>query len=148
MFGGPGGFGGHGPGFGGPGGHGPGGPGFGGYGPHGPGPGFGGPGPGPGPGFGGPGPGPGGPHGHLGLGLGRFGLQHGPGWGFGPGSIPVGAFGPGGYAERTGAPGVADDANYNWRRPYGNWWQTLRHYLHELKLTILGPDPPKLHRRQ
>ena len=75
-------------------------------------------------------------------------LEGGPGWGFGPGSIPVGAFGPGGYAERTGAPGVADDANYNWRRPYGNWWQTLRHYLHELKLAILGPDPPKLHRHQ
>ena len=132
MFGGPGGFGGRGPG-----GPGPGGPG---------GPGPGGPG-GPG-GFGPRGRGPGGPHGYLGLGLGRFGFQHGPGWGFGPGSIPVGAFGPGGYAERTGAPGAADDANYNWRRPYGNWWQTLRHYLHELKLTILGPDPPKLHRHQ
>ena len=93
----------------------------------------------------GPGFGPGGPHGPSGPGGPGFGPGGPGGPGFGPGGIPVGAFGPGGYAERTGAPSVEDESQYDWRHPYGKWYHVVGHYLRELKLAIIGPPvaPPK-----
>lgn len=37
-------------------------------------------------------------------------------------------------------PGSSPDA-YDWRRPYGNWRQSLKHHLKEVKIFLLGTDP-------